>query len=116
MAVMFRLHVFLSEFAMTLFAGCSHSVLHLLLRGLSLHRLRIRWDASDVVVLISDVFEEDGHRVFSAVDKYFAVKLWYMGDTKAGEAARLVELTYLCVRSALYIFFRRYQEDLKVGV
>ena len=30
------------------------------------------------MVLISDVFEEDGHPVFSAVGKYFAVKLRYL--------------------------------------
>ena len=65
------------------------------------------------MVLISDVFEEDGHRVFSVIREYIAVKL---GDTKAGEAARLMELTYLCVRSALYIFFSRYQEGFEVGV
>ena len=68
------------------------------------------------MVLISDMFEEDGHRVFSAVCEYLAVKFRYMGDSEACEPARLVKLTYLCVRSALYIFFIRYQEGLKVGV
>ena len=68
------------------------------------------------MVLISDVLEEDGHRVFSGVRECLAVKLRYLGDAKAGELANLVKLTYLCVRSALYIFFRQYQESLKVGI
>ena len=68
------------------------------------------------MVLISDIFEEDGHRVFSAVREYLAVKFRYLEDAKAGEPARLVELTYLCVRIALYILFGRYQKGLKVGV
>ena len=68
------------------------------------------------MVLISDVFEENGHRVFFAIREYLTVKFRYLGDTNAGEHARLVELTHLCVRSAVFIFFSRYQEGLKVGV
>ena len=66
--------------------------------------------------MISDVLEDDCHRVFSVLGEYLAVKLLYLGDAKAGEDARLVKLTHLCARSALYVFSRRYQEGLKVGV
>ena len=44
------------------------------------------------------------------------MKFPYLRDSKACEAARLVELTHLCVRSALFSFFGRYQECLEVGV
>ena len=67
------------------------------------------------MVLISDVFEEDGHRVFYTIFEYL-VKLRYLGDAKAGKLARFVELMYLCVGSALFIFFVRHQEGLKVKV
>ena len=62
-----------------------------------------------------DVFEEDCHRIFTAVYKYFPVKFRHLGDSKACEPALLVELTHLCVRSALFSFFGRHQECLKVG-
>ena len=49
------------------------------------------------------MFEEDGRRVFSAVREYLTVKFRYLGDAKTDEPARLMELTYVSVRSAIFI-------------
>ena len=55
------------------------------------------------MVLISDMFEEDGHRVLSTVREYLPVELGYMGDSEAGEPARLVKFAVpLCLKHSLY--------------
>ena len=78
MAVMFRLFIFLSELTVTELAFCSRSVLQLLLRRWNLHNFHVSQDASNVAVLIFDVFEKDNNRIFAAVRKYFPVKFRYL--------------------------------------
>ena len=62
------------------------------------------------------MLEKDGHRIFAVVGKYFPIKFRNLGDANAGEAARFMELTHLCIGGALFSFFSRYQEGLEVGV
>ena len=86
---------------MAQFAGCSRCVLQLLFR--SHHRIHIRLDATDVVVLISDIFDKDGHRVVSAIYEYLAVKFRYLGDE--GRRTRwLVQLPYFVFEALSLVY------------
>ena len=103
MAVMFRLFIFLSKLTVTELAGLAAACCNCC-------------SAIRVFIGFFNMLEKEGHRIFAAVREYLPIQFRNLEDAKTVEAARFMKLTQLCIGSALFSFFSKYQEGLEVGV